>query len=158
MVADGDAAILVDAGYPRYYGQLERLLGRRELPVLRIEAAIVTHHHVDHAGTGEEVRSNLGARILVHPADAARVSGEQKSHPPQGFYRSAWRLNMIRYLVHTVRAGGARYRRVREFERLADGEALDLPGRPRDLHAGPHCRALFRPPTGPRRALRREAR
>jgi glyoxylase-like metal-dependent hydrolase (beta-lactamase superfamily II) len=147
VVADGDAAILVGAGYPRYYGQLESLLGSRELPVTRIEAAIVTHHHVDHAGTGEEVRSKLGATILVHPADAARVRGEHKSHPPQGFYRSSWRLNMIRYLAHTVRAGGASYRAVHEYEPLTDRETLDLPGRPRIIftpgHTAGHCSVLL---------------
>jgi glyoxylase-like metal-dependent hydrolase (beta-lactamase superfamily II) len=99
---------------------------------------IVTHHHVDHVGTAGAVRSRSGARVLVHAADGDIVSGERRSHVPPGFYRQSWRPSMVRYLGHTVRVGGARYRPVAAIERLGDGQTLDLPGRPRVLHVPGH--------------------
>lgn len=29
--------------------------------------------------------------MLVHAADAAKVDGRERSHPPRGFYRESWR-------------------------------------------------------------------
>ncbi|MGH3032160.1 MAG: MBL fold metallo-hydrolase [Gaiellaceae bacterium] len=147
LVVDGPGAILVDAGYPGYLGQLEpaiAALGRR---LEEIEAVLVTHHHVDHAGTAEAVRSRAGADVFVGAGDAPIVRGERPSHPPSGFYRQVWRPSMIAYLLHTVRAGGARYRSVSEVTTLQDDGRLDLPGGPRVVytpgHTAGHCSVLL---------------
>jgi glyoxylase-like metal-dependent hydrolase (beta-lactamase superfamily II) len=142
LVVDGSDAILVDAGYPRYTGRLEqalRTMGRR---LRDVSAVIVTHHHVDHAGTAEHVRRS-GATVYAGTRDVPIIKGERASHPPQGFYREAWRPSMIAYLTHTVRVGGAGYRPCEQVEPLADDETLELPGRPRVLmtpgHTAGHC-------------------
>src|SRR3954454_16941733 len=115
LVTEGDGAILVDAGYPGYAADLEAAfaaLGRR---LTDVEAVIVTHHHVDHAGTAEHLHAS-GATVYVARADAAIVRGERPSHPPSGFYGQAWRPSMMRSLTHTVRAGGARYQSTQSTE------------------------------------------
>src|SRR3954454_24408531 len=146
LVTEGDGAILVDAGYPGYAADLEAAfaaLGRR---LTDVEAVIVTHHHVDHAGTAEHLRAS-GATVHVAQADAAIVRGERPSHPPGGFYGQAWRLSMIRYLAHTVRVGGARYQPTERTEQLIGGQLLNLPGGPRALatpgHTAGHCSVLL---------------
>ena len=131
LVLDGDSAIVVDAGYPRYFKQLEQLLSELGRSLRPVEAVLVTHHHVDHAGTAEQLRSRWGAKVLVHQADVARVSGSEASHPPQGFYGSSWRRSMVAYLAHTVRAGGARYQPVADLSTLTGEQVLDLPAGPR---------------------------
>lgn len=146
LVVEGGDAVLIDAGYPGYVRHLDALLTAIDRPVNAVAAVIVTHHHVDHAGTAEYVRSR-GARAFVHEADAAKVRGEQRSHVPPGFYRQSWRPSMARYLVHTVAAGGARNRRVADIELLRGDQRLDLPGRPLVFHtpghtAG-HCSVLL---------------
>lgn len=147
LVLDGDEALLVDAGYPGYFAWLAPLAEALGLGLEAVKAVIVTHHHVDHAGAAEAVRSRARARVLVDQGDVEKVRGERRSHPPSGFYRQVWRPTMIRYLVHTIRAGGARYRPVREVAPLEDGERLDLPGGPRILrtpgHTAGHCSVLL---------------
>jgi glyoxylase-like metal-dependent hydrolase (beta-lactamase superfamily II) len=143
LVVEGDAAILVDAGYPRYIKQLGRATEAHGVGLQGIGAVIITHHHVDHAGTAEAVRAQAGASVFVGSGDAAIVRGERPSHPPQGFWREAWRPSMIAYLVHSSRTGGARYRPVSAVEIVDKDGPLDLPGRPRIVltpgHTAGHC-------------------
>jgi glyoxylase-like metal-dependent hydrolase (beta-lactamase superfamily II) len=138
LVVEGQDCLLIDAGYPRYLKQVEELLEAIGRPLNAVRAVIVTHHHVDHAGTAERLRSHAGARVLVQQADAAIVSGERRSHVPPGCYRQSWRPSMARYLAHTVRVGGASYRPVARVEALAGDAALDLPGRPQVIHTPGH--------------------
>jgi glyoxylase-like metal-dependent hydrolase (beta-lactamase superfamily II) len=65
LVVEGDEGLLVDAGYPRYLKQLQGAARTLGMGLDAIRAVIVTHHHVDHAGTAEAVRSQAGATVLV---------------------------------------------------------------------------------------------
>lgn len=147
LVLDGPGLTVIDAGYPRYVGQLEQAVAALGKTVRDIAAVIVTHHHVDHAGTAEAIRSRADARIFVHERDAAIVRGERASHPPTGFFREAWRPSMIRYLLHTLGAGGARYRAVADVTTWGEDRLLDLPGRPRLIptpgHTAGHTAVLL---------------
>ena len=147
LVRDGTEWTLVDGGYSGYLPKLEVALGALGSNLGAVSAVIVTHHHVDHVGTAEALRSRAGARVFVHEADAGIVAGQRRSHVPPGFYRQSWRPRMMRYLMHTVRVGGARYSPVSEVQRLGDDQTLDVPGRPRVFHvpghtAG-HCSVLL---------------
>jgi glyoxylase-like metal-dependent hydrolase (beta-lactamase superfamily II) len=103
-----------------------------------IEAVFVTHHHVDHVGIAERVRSAGGATVYVGEGDAAIVRGDRPSHPPGGFWGQSWRPSMIGYLIHSARSGGAGYRPVAEFTALNSDQDFDLPGRPRVVHTPGH--------------------
>lgn len=137
VVEDGEA-ILVDAGYPGYWPHLSRALRALALPADAVRAVIVTHHHTDHSGTAERMRSEGGAEVLVGVADAPKVDGTQRSHPPSGFYRESWRPSMIRYLLHSARMGGARGAPVGQVTTVSEDRVLDLPGRPRMLPTPGH--------------------
>ena len=138
LIRDGSEWTLVDAGYPGYFRQLARALAALDSSLDAIRGVIVTHHHVDHEGTAEMIRAQTGAPVFVHAADADPVSGRRRSHVPPGFYRQLWRPSMARYLLHTVRAGGACYRPVRDVEHLDEDQTLDVPGRPRVMHVPGH--------------------
>jgi glyoxylase-like metal-dependent hydrolase (beta-lactamase superfamily II) len=61
LLVDGREATLIDAGYPRYWPQVPEALEGLGLRADSIAAVLVTHHHVDHAGTAEQVsRSTTG--------------------------------------------------------------------------------------------------
>ncbi|MGH3029353.1 MAG: MBL fold metallo-hydrolase [Gaiellaceae bacterium] len=147
LVSDGGEAMLIDAGYPGYFAQLEAAAAALAGGLQALRGVIVTHHHLDHAGTAGAVHSRAGATVFAHEGDAAKLRGEIASHPPSGFYGEGWRPSMIRYLAHTVGAGGVRYRPVSELTLLEDGQELDLPGRPRIIytpgHTAGHCSALL---------------
>jgi glyoxylase-like metal-dependent hydrolase (beta-lactamase superfamily II) len=138
LVMDDGQAILVDAGYPRYEARLDACLDELGLTLDAIKAVFVTHHHVDHVGVAERVRSAAGATVYVGEGDAAIVQGKRPSHPPAGFWREWWRPSMLGYLTHSARNGGARYRPVANAIALGSDQDFDLPGRPRVVHTPGH--------------------
>ena len=54
--------LIVDAG-----AEPEKILARLTRPVAAI---LITHGHADHVGALEDIRSNTGAPVYAHPADA----------------------------------------------------------------------------------------
>src|SRR6266540_1946683 len=132
LVAEGAGYTLVDAGYPGYWKYLAEALESLGTNSSAIEAVIVTHHHADHAGTAERVRSSGGARVLAGEGDAWIIAGKYPSHASPGFYRRCLvHRSGLGFVAHSAVAGGAKYRPVRSVESLTDEQAtLDLPGRP----------------------------
>ena len=147
LVVEGGEGLLVDSGYPAYLGQLQEAAEDLGVGLGGIRAVIVTHHHVDHAGTAEAVRLQAGAAVFVGVEDAPIVQGEHPSRPPHGFWYQAWRPSMVGYLLHSARAGGARYRPVATVMMLDEDGPLDVPGRPRVIrtpgHTAGHCSVLL---------------
>jgi glyoxylase-like metal-dependent hydrolase (beta-lactamase superfamily II) len=140
LVADGAEYTLVDAGYPGYWKFLSAALDGLSAGPEAIQAVVVTHHHADHAGTAERVRSSGRARVLVGEADAWIVAGKYPSHASPGFYRRcSVHPSGLRFIAHSALAGGAKYRPVQCVESLREEEAtLDLPGQPRVIHTPGH--------------------
>jgi glyoxylase-like metal-dependent hydrolase (beta-lactamase superfamily II) len=131
LVVDGNEAVMIDAGYPGYLTQLWACAEAVGVGHGGVRGVIVTHHHVDHAGTAEAVRRKSGAQTFAGAEDVAKVCGHETSHPPHGFWRESWRPSMIAYLLHSARVGGSRYHPVKEVSPLGSEETLDLPGQPR---------------------------
>jgi glyoxylase-like metal-dependent hydrolase (beta-lactamase superfamily II) len=102
-----------------------------------IDAVLITHHHPDHVGIAERVRQVASARVAAHSAEAPFISGEKKSRPPN-FLGQVWRPFIFRYLLHSLMAGVARRAPVASLKTFADGEVLDVPGRPRVIHVPGH--------------------
>jgi glyoxylase-like metal-dependent hydrolase (beta-lactamase superfamily II) len=139
LVAEQHEFTLIDAGYPGYWKYLSAAIDALGARPEAIRAVIVTHHHADHAGTAERLRSTAGSRVLVGEADAPIVAGRYRSHANPGFYRqSSARPSGIRFLAHSALAGGAKYRPVQGLETLTKDQTLDLPGRPRVIHTPGH--------------------
>jgi glyoxylase-like metal-dependent hydrolase (beta-lactamase superfamily II) len=139
LVAEDAEFTLIDAGYPGYWKYLSAALDALGAGPEAIRAVIVTHHHADHAGTAERLRSTAGSRVLVGEGDAWIVAGKYPSHASPGFYRqSSVRPSGIRFLAHSALSGGAKYRPVLNLETLKQDQTLDLPGRPRVIHTPGH--------------------
>jgi glyoxylase-like metal-dependent hydrolase (beta-lactamase superfamily II) len=49
LVRAEDEFVMVDAGYPRYWPQVEAAIRELGRPLTALAGVIVTHHHVDHA-------------------------------------------------------------------------------------------------------------
>jgi glyoxylase-like metal-dependent hydrolase (beta-lactamase superfamily II) len=139
LVAEEAEFTLVDAGYPGYWKYLSAAIAALGARPEAIRAVIVTHHHADHAGTAERLRSTAASRVLVGEADAWIVAGKYRSHASPGFYRqSSVRPSGLRFLAHSALSGGAKYRPVLSVEALTHDETLDLAGRPRVIHTPGH--------------------
>lgn len=59
---------VIDPGYTGSFRAVLRFLG--EQAVSRLDWVILTHHHIDHAGTALALCQATGARLAVHTADA----------------------------------------------------------------------------------------
>lgn len=139
LVTEGSHVTVVDAGLPRYRPQLEQALGSLGRRLSDVEAVILTHGHFDHTGAAEWIRTHTDAPVYVHEGDrelatTAKPAGKgERTALPYLRHPQAWR-----FVGHIVRAGGLKPVRIGEIRTLADGEQLDVPGRPRAIHTPGH--------------------
>ena len=69
----GDKAVIVDTGYP---GNGERILDHlraNHISSSDISLILITHGHIDHYGSADELRSLTGAQVAMHRADAEYI-------------------------------------------------------------------------------------
>jgi len=69
LLEAGGRFTVLDAGLPGDWREFSSALGRLGHSPSDIDAVLITHHHPDHAGNAERLRSS-GARVFAHPADA----------------------------------------------------------------------------------------
>ena len=145
LIEEGGKLTLLDAGLPGYWSRLVReleLIGRRPED---IDAILLTHRHPDHVGLAERVRRVSSARAYAHELDAPAIGSPARGPMPK-FLSQGWHPFLFKYLIHSVLSGAARHIPVEHVMTFADGEVLDVPGRPRVIHVPGHtagCSALL---------------
>ena len=132
----GGRLTVLDAGLPGDWREFLSALSRLGHSPADVDAVLITHHHPDHAGNAEQLRSS-GARVFAHPADAPYLRGE-KHLSRGGLARFLWRPWYAFYMLSYVAKGITRTPPVAELDKLADNEVLDVPGSPRVIHAPGH--------------------
>jgi glyoxylase-like metal-dependent hydrolase (beta-lactamase superfamily II) len=79
LVQHDDGLAAIDTGYTGSDRAILRFLDRRGFRPNDLKWVIVTHHHVDHAGSAARLCAQTGARLAVHTADAPYLaSGRPK--------------------------------------------------------------------------------
>jgi glyoxylase-like metal-dependent hydrolase (beta-lactamase superfamily II) len=146
LVDDGGTLALVDAGAPGDWDVFVRGVRSVGHGLDDVDVVLLTHAHSDHTGIAERTRTGLGATVRVHEADArtARTGAAPKNEA--GFLRYAMHLEAYRTLFSLTRRGALKIVSIHEVSTFADGETLDVPGRPRVVYAPGHtpgCCALF---------------
>jgi glyoxylase-like metal-dependent hydrolase (beta-lactamase superfamily II) len=136
LLEQGGRLTVLDAGLPRDWRAFTSALTQLSRTPADIDALLITHHHHDHAGNAERLRSS-GARVLSHPADAAYLRGE-KHLSNRGVVQFLWRPWYAFYMLSYVAKGITRTPAVAQLDELADEEVLDVPGSPRVVHAPGH--------------------
>ena len=136
LIEDGGRLTVLDAGLPGDWRAFGSALLRLGFTPADIDAVLITHHHRDHAGNAERLRSS-GARVLSHAADAPYLRGE-KHLSDRGMVRFLWRPWYAAYILRYLGKGITRTPPVAALDKLADGEVLDVPGSPRVVHAPGH--------------------
>ena len=135
--ADGNL-ILVDAGTPRdwdVFAHAASTLGRN---LKQLAAILLTHAHPDHTGFAERGRTDAGATVWIHEADAQVAKGGMLGKNegwilPYFVYPEAWRT-----LFRLGRRGGTKLIPILEVSTFADGQTIEVPGRPRAIHVPGH--------------------
>jgi hydroxyacylglutathione hydrolase len=80
----GNDVTVIDAGLP---GSADRIVDYvKEIGLLptNVKSIVVTHPDMDHAGGVSELKEATGARVAVHEADAAGLSGEKAPKTAKG--------------------------------------------------------------------------
>jgi glyoxylase-like metal-dependent hydrolase (beta-lactamase superfamily II) len=136
LVADDGGVTVVDAGAPAYRPQLEPGLAQLGRTLADVRAVVLTHGDADHKGFADKLRGEQGVPVHVHAADAELTRTGRGRKREAGFlpylrYPATWRM-----IAAFVRGG--RPLHVGEVETFADGDVLDVPGRPRVIHAPGH--------------------
>jgi glyoxylase-like metal-dependent hydrolase (beta-lactamase superfamily II) len=138
LIEEGGRLLLVDAGAPGDWDRLVRGVADLGRGLDSLEAVLLTHAHSDHIGTAERARTTAGVPVWVHRDDEA-MARSGKAPKNDGKTRSyLLRAEFYRTLFSLARRGATRIIPVAEVATFGDGEVLDLPGRPRAVHAPGH--------------------
>jgi glyoxylase-like metal-dependent hydrolase (beta-lactamase superfamily II) len=153
LVEDGGRLVVVDAGAAGDWNIMASALSSMGRTPVDLEAVLVTHAHSDHTGFAEQARSAAGSRVWIHQADADQVKGAKPPKNEAGLgrylrYPEAWKTLFI-----LVRHRGAKVVPVVEVSTFADGETVDVPGRPRAVHVPGHTPGMCAVYFESRRAL-----
>lgn len=128
LVDEAGGAVFVDTGLVGEQWQMRRLLHRHGIEPRQVQAILLTHGHLDHAGNLAWLKEWTGAPIHAHPAEQAHIDG---TYPYTG--RAVWcgRLERIGY-------GVLRYRPARIDRFIGDGDELPFWGGLRVVHLPGH--------------------
>ena len=138
LIEEGGKLVLVDAGAPADWNLLVRTLPTLGRALDDLEAVLITHAHSDHTGFAERARTTAHVPVWIHETDAAVAKG---ARPPKndGKARSyLLRVEFYRTFLSLARRGATRMIPIQEVSTFADGETVDVPGRPRAVHAPGH--------------------
>jgi len=138
LIEESGKLMLVDAGAPKDWSLLGQAVRELGMDLSDLDAVLLTHAHTDHTGFAEQARATTGARVWVH-RDDVEMARTGEVGPRDGKTR-AYLLHAAfwRTLLVLSRRGATKIIPIREVSGFSDGETLDVPGKPRVVHAPGH--------------------
>lgn len=136
LVVDPDGVTIIDAGLPGYWRYLESELDEMGRSLDDVAALVLTHGDSDHIGFAARLHHERGVPVYVHEADVPRARLEVKK--PSSSWGPVTVGPLARFLWYSMWRGGLRPEAAAGLQPLADGQVLDVPGRPRVIHVPGH--------------------
>jgi glyoxylase-like metal-dependent hydrolase (beta-lactamase superfamily II) len=138
LLEEAGGLTLVDAGTTGDWDLFAAAVAGLRRPATDLKAVLVTHAHSDHTGFAERARTTTGAGVWIHGEDAAAAGGAKSAGNETGLARYLVRPEAYRTLVHLMRHGGMKIEPILQLSAFADGDTIDVPGRPRVVHTPGH--------------------
>lgn len=82
-IPDGSGWALIDTGMPRSAGKIIKYAEKMGLEPSDLKTIIITHCHIDHVGSIEEIKKWSGAKVACHEADADYIAGRKMLPMPK---------------------------------------------------------------------------
>ncbi|MBO0980480.1 MBL fold metallo-hydrolase [Microbacterium sp. SD291] len=137
-IVTDEGVTLIDAGLSGDLGALRTALAGAGRSFADIRGVVLTHGDADHIGIAERLRADHGVPVHILAEDVELATG---AAPARSVKADAWRLGpALRFLWVGLRRGGLRTRHPRSVRTIADGDVLDLPGRPEIIAIPGHTR------------------
>lgn len=137
LIGESGKFTVVDAGTPGDWDFFARSLTAVG-QLVDLEAVLLTHAHPDHTGFAEKARSETPARVWVDADDAESARTGQVGKKDGSIPHYLFRAEFYRTFLSLGRRGAARMIPIKEVSSFTDGETIDIPGRPRAVHAPGH--------------------
>ena len=138
LIGESGKYTLVDAGTPGDWAFFARSLAELGGKLTDLDAVLLTHAHSDHTGFAERARTEAGARVWIHRADEESARTGQAGKHDGKVTSYLLRAAFYRTTISLLRRGGGRMIPIAEVSAFGDGEQIDVPGRPRAVHAPGH--------------------
>jgi glyoxylase-like metal-dependent hydrolase (beta-lactamase superfamily II) len=149
LIEDGGKLTLVDAGAPGDWDAFVRTVSSLGRSLDDLDAVLLTHAHSDHTGFAERARTEAHATVRIHREDAEGARTGRTPKNESGVSRYLLRPEAYRTLVGLMRRKALKVVPIAEVSVFDDGETIDVPGRPRVVHAPGHtagsCAIWFEP-------------
>lgn len=133
VLLDAEGAVILDTGFPGDGHRIRRAIEERGLGARDVRAIVLTHGHIDHAGSLAMLKEWTGAPVYAHPAEQAHIDGV---YPYRGLARVTGVLEALGRAV-------TGYRPVKIDVALRDGDELPFWGGLRVVylpgHTMGHC-------------------
>jgi len=138
LVEQDGRITVVDAGLSGYWDQLEPALAKLGRKLDDVEAVVLTHAHSDHTGIAGQLHDR-GVPVYLHPEDHELLQTGKESWKREGGQLSPLRhVGAYPFFFHMARNGALKPPHIDDARPIADGDELDVPGRPRVIHTPGH--------------------
>lgn len=92
LLIEGNKAILVDTGLPNSAPRVENALKKNGLDWSNLKLIVLTHAHIDHAGSAADLRELSSAPIIAHEKELAYCQGRPPILLPTRWFGRLFRM------------------------------------------------------------------
>ncbi|WP_342022682.1 MBL fold metallo-hydrolase [Arthrobacter citreus] len=108
ILRSGDAFTLIDGGYPGDLPLVLESIRDAGLDPAKAAAVLITHAHVDHAGTAGHFAAAYQTPVLCSPEEHRYLLGEEREQVSVAHILSrSWQPSVLYWAWHALSAGGA---------------------------------------------------
>jgi glyoxylase-like metal-dependent hydrolase (beta-lactamase superfamily II) len=136
LLRTADGLVLIDAGWPKKMDAIFQAVHDAGHDPNGIRHLVLTHGHIDHAGSAADVIQRTGARSYAHAADLDLINNGRAEH--HGTTVTPGVVPNLIYLA-LIKPGGTTYKPFAIDQTLEDGQSLPMAPDVAVIHSPGHC-------------------